>query len=96
DSTHMHGTCWSSGLLLHASTHMRGLPRLCVGLHNLGWACTSSTHMLASTHIRKSGRTWKLSLSSTHMLAVLRICVALEWASKDRSRLSSSKREPQT
>ncbi|MED6198560.1 hypothetical protein PIB30_067571 [Stylosanthes scabra] len=62
---------------------MRGLPRLCVGLHNLGWALISSTHMLASTHIRESRKTWKWSLPSTHMRAILRICVALECASKD-------------
>ncbi|MED6149663.1 hypothetical protein PIB30_064713 [Stylosanthes scabra] len=43
----------------------------------------SSTHMLASTHIRESSKTWKWSLPSMHMRAVLHICVALEWASKD-------------
>ncbi|MED6201801.1 hypothetical protein PIB30_098681, partial [Stylosanthes scabra] len=73
-----------------SSTHKRGHPRLCVGLHNLGWASNSSTHMLASTHIRGSWSTWTLSLPSTHMLTVLRICVALDWASKDGVTFSSS------
>ncbi|MED6226046.1 hypothetical protein PIB30_099624 [Stylosanthes scabra] len=69
---------------------MRGHPRLCMGLHNLGWASTSSTHMLASTHIRGSWKTWTLSLPSTHMLDILCICVALDWASKDGVTFSSS------
>ncbi|MED6202754.1 hypothetical protein PIB30_108784, partial [Stylosanthes scabra] len=69
---------------------MRGHPRLCMGLHNLGWASTFSTHMLASTNIRGSWKTWTLSLPSTHMLAVLLICVALDWASKDGVTFSSS------
>ncbi|MED6201952.1 hypothetical protein PIB30_100403, partial [Stylosanthes scabra] len=49
------------GAVLATSTHKRGLPRLCVGLY-LGL---------------ELGWPWRLSLPSTHMLAVLRICVAL-------------------
>ncbi|MED6227092.1 hypothetical protein PIB30_110078, partial [Stylosanthes scabra] len=64
-----------------SSTHKRGLPRLCVGLHNLGCARILLPRIcLASTHVRGLENVGK-NLPSTHMRAVLRICMALGRAS---------------
>ncbi|MED6153349.1 hypothetical protein PIB30_101118, partial [Stylosanthes scabra] len=64
------------------------LPCMSVDFHAYAWVlvtwsklgCLPRICLLQRIYVGLE-EAWRMSLSSTHMLAVLRICVALEWAS---------------
>ncbi|MED6168181.1 hypothetical protein PIB30_009397, partial [Stylosanthes scabra] len=64
-----------------SSTHKHGLPRLCVGHLNLGRAKLFFHAYALLRRMCVALKTLRRSLPSTHMRAVLRICVALGRAS---------------